>query len=402
MSNQKIPMSSNNESGRSLIEMLGVLAVIGVLSVTGIMGFNNAMDKNRANTIINEAQKRAVLIAPQMQIISGTNPILNGFENKIIGGLRKLGFDYVFSSSFGSDLLVLEESTEFIEKLSKKKDLPFFTSSCPAWVKYAEIYHPEIIDNISNCKNPIEMQNELIKKYFADKKGFDSKKLVSVSISNCSARRMEKVENELDTDFYITANELALLLTEEEIDLKYVENSKYDEILGETSGSGYLLSVSGGHLEALIRTIYRIINNKELGKEEIDIYELRGDEDIREATIQMNTFKLKVAVVSDMNSLEKLLKNDNYKKYHLIEVSYCKGGCINGGGQPLFDIEERKKIVDSMSVNIYQYDKKSKNRFAYNNRELMDIYKKLLKKPSSDESKNMFFTEHKNRSILLK
>ncbi len=322
-------------------------------------------------------------------------------EKKTIGILRKLGFDYVFSSSFGSDLLVLEEATEFIERLSKREKMPLFTSSCPSWIKYAEIYHPELLNNISTCKLPIEMENEIIKKYFSDKKGFDVNRIITVSISNCSAYKLSKKENNLKTDYYLTTNELSLLISDEEIDFKTIENSDYDNIIGETSGSGYMLSVSGGHSEALIRTIYRIINKRDLSKNEIDIYELRGNEDIREATIKMGNFQMKIAVVSDMLSLEKLLENDLYKHYHLIDVSYCKGGCINGGGQVIYDHKDHNRLIQNINEKVYNLDKNSQNRFSYNNKELKEIYKKFLINPNSERSKDLFYTNYKNKSILL-
>ena len=323
-------------------------------------------------------------------------------EKRLVGGLRKLGFDFVFSSAFGSDVLTLEESAQVIDRFSKKRDMPFFTSSCPSFNKYVEIYHPELINNLSTFKSPIEMHSEVVKNYFVEKKGFEIDRIVTVSISNCLARKMEKEDNDLNTDFYITASELALLLSEEEIDLKNVDQSVYDSIVGETSGSGYLLSVSGGHLEALIRTIYRIINKKDLAKDEIDIYELRGNEDIREAIIQLNAFKLRVAVVSDMNSFEKLLENDMYKKYHIIEACYCKGGCIGGCGQLIDNNNQNNKLLVDRSADIYEYDKNSQNRFAHNNKEVKELYKKYLTKPGSEKSKKLFYIERKNRSDLLK
>ena len=327
---------------------------------------------------------------------------INDIEKKLVGGLRKLGFDFVFNSSFGSDLLIFEEATEIIERFSKKEKFPFFTSSCPSWIKYMEIYHPELINNVSTCKNPVEIQNEVIKNYFVEKKGFEKDRVVTVSISNCLARKMEKVDNNLDTDYFITSSELALLLSEEEIDLKNVDPSNYDIDVGESSGGGYLLSVSGGHLESLIRTVYRIINKKELAKDEIDIYELRGNEDIREATVQISALKLKVAVVSDMKSLERLLENDLYKKYHLIEVSYCQGGCIGGSGQIFDNNCQYNKLLDERSSDIYLLDKSNQNRYAHNNREIKELYKKYLSNPGSELAKKLLHTSYKDLSILLK
>lgn len=321
----------------------------------------------------------------------------NEIEKRLVGGLRKLGFDFIFNSSFGSDILVLEETTEIIERLGKKNSIPFLTSNCPSWVKYAQVYHPELLDKLSPLKNQTEIQNEIIKEFFAQKKGFEKDRIVTVSISNCVARKMEKKESKLDTDYFITSSELALLLSEEEIDLKHVDYSNFDNLAGESSGSGALFGVSGGHLESLIRTIYRIINKKDLAKDEIDIYELRGYEDIREANIQLDSLKLKVAVVSDMKGLEKLLENDMYKKYHLIEVMYCKGGCIGGSGQVVGEEQYNKQLTERSS-DIYNIDKNSKNRFSYNNKEVKELYKKFLDKPKSEVSIRLFHREFKNNN----
>ena len=322
-------------------------------------------------------------------------------EKKTIGILRKIGFDYIFSSSFGSDLLSFEESFELIERISKKEKLPLFTSSCPSWIKYAEIYHPELLNNLSYCKTPIEMEDEIIKNYFCEKKGFDRKRIVTVSISNCSAYKLYGKEKNVNTDYFITTNELLLLIKDEDIDLKTIDSSNYDSIVGEISGSGYLSSVSGGQTESIIRTVYRVINKKDLAKDEIDIYELRGNEDIREATINTNSLKLKVAVVTDMKSLEKLLENSLYKQYHLIEVSFCKGGCINGGGQAIYENCNNIENIKDLSEKIYLLDKNSKNRFVYNNKELKEIYKKYLENPGSNNSKKIFQSNFENKKVLL-
>ena len=355
--------------------------------------------------IVNKNEKIVVaIIAPAVRVsmgeLFGIEPGEN-VENKVVAGLKQLGFDYVFDTGFGADLTILEEVAEFAARLKNKKLLPQFTSCCPAWVKYAEIYHPELLNNISTCKSPIGMQCAIIKDYFCDKKGFDPAKVVTVAITPCTSKKMEAKEYTLNIDYVVTASELSLLFKEEEIKLNELEDVDFDLMMGESSGAGVIFGTSGGVCESAVRTLYRIMTKKNLGANELNFTELRGFDGIKEATIQIDQYKLRVAVVQGMENLEKILSNNLYKKYHFIEVMNCIGGCVGGGGQPLCQIPKLEEFKQKRSAGLYKIDSKRKIRFAHDNKELKVLYKEYLKKPLSDLSLDLLHTSYSDKSNLL-
>ncbi len=330
----------------------------------------------------------------------GLEPGVNS-EKKLVTALKNLGFDYVFDTAFGADLTILEEVAEFATRLKNKEQLPQFTSCCPSWVKYAEIYHPELIPNISSCKSPIGMQCAIIKEYFAEKKGFDPSKIVTVAITPCTSKKMEAKEYTLNIDHVITASELAILLHEENIKLDELEEEEFDNMLGSSSGSGVMFGTSGGVCESAIRTLYRIMLNKNLEGDQLVFENLRGYDGIKEATIQIGEYKLRVAVVQQMENLEKLLENDKYKQFHFIEVMNCKGGCVGGGGQPLGQIPKMDEIKQKRSEGLFNIDKQRVKRCAHDNSELKELYREYLKNPLSETSLRLLHTSYSDKSNLL-
>lgn len=344
------------------------------------------------------------LISPAVRVSLGEAFGLKPGENcekKIVSALKKLGFDFVFDTAFGADLTVLEETAEFINRLKSKKNLPQFTSCCPAWVRYAEIYHPELIDNISNCKSPIGMQCAIIKDYFCEKKGLDSSKVVTVAITPCTAKKMEAKEYTLNIDYVLTASELALYLREENVDFETLKDADFDSIMGDSSGSGVMFGTSGGVCEAVIRTFSAIVNKKNLPDGNLVFNDLRGFDGIKEAKIEIGNINLKVAVVQQMENLEKLLENDYYKRFHFIEVMNCKGGCIGGGGQPLCQIAKIDEVKQLRSEGLFDLDKKRVNRCAHDNKEIKQLYKEYLKSPLSEKSLSLLHTTFSDKSNLL-
>ena len=187
-------------------------------------------------------------------------------EKKIVTALKKLGFDYVFDTAFGADLTIMEEVTEFAKRLKEGLALPQFTSCCPAWIKYAEIYHPELLNNISTCKSPIGMQCSMIKSYFAEEKKFDPSKIVTVAITPCTSKKMEAKEYTPDIDYVLTTSEFAIYLKEEDIDIRNLSDSNYDTILGDSSGAGVIFGNTGGVTESAIRTLYKMLTKENLKK----------------------------------------------------------------------------------------------------------------------------------------
>lgn len=356
-------------------------------------------------SIIDENKKIVVaIISPAVRVsigeMFGLEPGENT-ENRLVTALKKLGFDYVFDTVFGADLTILEEVAEFAKRLGDKSRLPQFTSCCPAWVKYAEIYHPELIDHISSCKSPIGMQCAIIKSYFCEKKGFDPSQIVTVAITPCTAKKMEAKEYTINIDFVLTASELGILLKEEEIKLNELDNTDFDSIMGEGSGGGVIFGASGGVCESAVRTLHRILTKKDLKDSDLEFKELRGFDGIKEATITIDSYKLRVAVVQQMENLEKLLENNRYKKYHFIEVMNCKGGCVGGGGQPLCPIPKLDEVKKKRAEGLYSIDQKRVKRSAHENEELKQLYKEYLKNPLSEKSLSLLHTSYSDKSNLL-
>ena len=305
-------------------------------------------DYKEIKAVVDANEKIVVaIISPAVRVsigeAFGLEPGVNS-EKKLVTALKTLGFDYVLDTAFGADLTILEEVAEFAKRLKSKENLPQFTSCCPSWVRYAEIYHPELIPNISTCKSPIGMQCAIIKEYFAEKKGFDPNNVVTVAITPCTSKKMEAKEYTLNIDYVMTASELSILLHEENVKFEELEDSEFDSIIGSGSGSGVMFGTTGGVCESVIRTLYRIINNKNLEKDKLIFNELREYDGIKESTVQIGEYKLRVAVVYQMENLEKLLEDNRFKKYHFIEVMNCKGGCVGGGGQPLGMIPKLDEI----------------------------------------------------------
>lgn len=344
------------------------------------------------------------IIAPAVRVSMGEQFGIEPGENvegKLVTSLKKVGFDYVFDTAFGADLTILEEVAEFAARLTNKGPLPQFTSCCPSWVKYAEIYHPELLNNLSTCKSPIGMQCAIIKTYLCEKKGFDPSKVVTVAITPCTAKKMEAKDYTAYIDYVITASELSILLKEEDIDLSLLADSPYDMMLGESSGAGVIFGNSGGVTESAIRTLYRIMTKSNLKKEELVFDDLRGFEGIKEAVVNIGEYKLRVAVIQQLDNLEEILKDDKYKKYHFIEVMNCKGGCIGGGGQPLCQITQLDKVKFQRKDGLYGIDNKRAVRCAHDNKELKLLYKEFLKKPLSEESFKLLHTSYSDKSGLL-
>lgn len=322
-------------------------------------------------------------------------------EGKLVSSLRKLGFDYVFDTTFGADVTIVEEVAELAKRISNKGVLPQFTSCCPAWIKYAEIYHPELIPNISTCKSPIGMQCALIKSYFCEERGFDPNKVITVAITPCTSKKMEAKEYSLYVDYVITTSELALLIKEENIKFESLDDALYDDLMNKGSGSGVIFGNTGGVMEAAVRELYKILTKKVPTGDFLRLNDIRGMSGIKEANIDVNGFNLKVAVVHGMKNLEELLKDNKYKKYHFIEVMNCPGGCIGGGGQPLTNVADYEKIRLKRIEGLYNIDNKCEIKCSQDNPNIRKLYTEYLGKPLSEKSEKLLHTSYNDKSNLL-
>ncbi len=355
------------------------------------------LDKNEKIVVALTSPAVRVSLGDKFNMEYGAN-----VQGKMVTALKKLGFDYVFDTAFGADLTIMEEVSELIDRINNKKDLPQFTSCCPAWIRHAEIYHPELLNNISTCKSPIGMECSIIKTYFAEKKGIDPAKIITVAITPCTSKKMEAKEYVGNIDYVMTASELTLLLKEEDINIPSLSNSEYDNILGESTGAGIIFGNTGGVCEASMRTLHKILTGHKPKDNFMELKTLRGLKGIKASTIDMEGKKIKVAVVNGISNLEELLKNNLYKKFHFIEVMNCDGGCIGGGGQPLCPITDLIKAKEERITGIYNIDNDKVKRCSYENDDVKELYKSYLNKPLSIESVKLLHTSYTDKSSLLK
>lgn len=338
-------------------------------------------------------------------------------EGKMIALLRKLGVDYVLDTNFAADLTIVEEGSELIERITKGRGpLPQFTSCCPAWVKFAEIYYPEILPNISSAKSPIGMQGPTIKTYFAKKKGIDPTKIVNVALTPCTAKKFEirreemsdaadylQIEGLRDMDAVITTRELAKMAREAGIDFASLEDSAYDEYMGEGSGAGVIFGNTGGVMEAALRTAYELITGKEAPAPLLDLQPVRGYEGIREASLDVDGLTVNVAVVYGTANVRKMIERvkAGEKQYHFIEVMTCPGGCIGGGGQPKTMLPIADDARKARIASLYKRDGSMKVRKSHENEQIKKLYEEFYGQPLSELAEKMLHTMYKDRSELL-
>ena len=339
-------------------------------------------------------------------------------QGKMVALLRALGVDYVLDTNFAADLTIVEEASELVERITKKtKPLPQFTSCCPAWVKFAETYYPEMIPNISSAKSPLGMQGPTIKTYFAKKMGIDAERIVNVALTPCTAKKFEIRREEMnaagkklgkpemrDMDQVITTRELAIWAKENGIDLNSLQDSEYDSLMGQASGAGVIFGNTGGVMEAALRTAYFYLTGKQPEGKLLDLQHVRGYDGLREASLEINGVTVNVAVVYGTANARKMIElvKKGEKDYHFIEVMTCPGGCIGGGGQPKdFAVdanESRKARIESL----YKRDASLALRSSHENPEIKQLYQDFYGKPLSELAEKMLHTIYTDRSDDLR
>lgn len=324
--------------------------------------------------------KVLVQIAPAVRVGIGKELGLPEGENgmgRLVAALRRIGFDEVFDTTTGADLTVLEEAGEFIGRLSKGEKLPLFTSCCPAWVKYAEINHPELLDNISTCRSPMQMFASVLKEH----EKHSNRNVVVVAIMPCTAKKQEAARSEFTedgipyVDYVITTQELIQMIKEAGIVFNEIEPEAVDMPFGGTSGAGVIFGVTGGVTEAVLR---RLSEDKSVAAlRSMAFTGVRGLEGVKEATLNLDGRDVKIAIVSGLKNAEDLIQamQTGEKQYDFIEVMACPGGCICGGGQPFTDREGRA----SRSNGLYQADLMSNIKRSEENPVVMALYSGLMK-----------------------
>lgn len=359
---------------------------------------------------INDKSKYVIVhTAPSIRVTLGEcfgMPIGSNVKGKMVSALKMLGFDKVFDTDLGADFTIMEEATEFVNRIKKSGKLPMITSCSPGWVKFCEYYYPDMIENLSTCKSPQQMQSALIKTYYAEKIGLRPEQIIVVGIMPCTAKKFEITRDGQssagipDTDFVLTTRELARLIKRAGINFASLKDSDFDPTLGISSGAGAIFGATGGVMEAALRTASDLLTGESLDK--IEYCEVRGTEDIKEATYNIAGMSVNIAVVSGLKNAAKVLDSikNGEKYYHFIEIMCCPGGCINGGGQPVQPASVKNftdlKILRSKAL--YEEDISLPIRKSHENPTLQKIYKEYIGKPGSEIAHKILHTGYVKRS----
>ncbi len=355
---------------------------------------------------INDTDKVVIAFtAPAVRVALGEEFLSedDNVEKKMVTALKELGFNYVFDTTFGADLTIMEEASELLERLKENKNIPQFTSCCPGWVRYLEIYHPKLLKYLSTCKSPISMQGSMIKNYFSEMAEIPKENIITVAVTPCTSKKSEILNYNDDTNFVITTSELAMMIREKEIDFNNLKDTNFDHIMQRGSGAGIIFGSSGGVMEAALRTAYYFVNKKNPPRELLNLEDVRGYNNLKEATVTIGNNKLNVLVVYGLTNIEPILKeleNGNCK-YHFIEVMNCPGGCVGGGGQPLGIVSKQKEVIEKRIKSLYNEDSDSITRNSYENQDIIDIYSSYLEKPLSKKAIDLLHTTYEDKSDIL-
>ena len=354
----------------------------------------------------NPDKKVVVQFAPSVRVaigeMFGLEPGVNSTK-KINAALKAIGFDLVFDTNFSADLTIMEEATEFVDRVKNGGKLPLFTSCCPGWVRYLETEYPEMLDHLSTCKSPQGMMGAIIKKFVPEYyPEITNENIVSVSIMPCTAKKAEAIRKEFrredgtyEIDYVLTTQELGRLIKSAGVDFNALEPTNADSPFGKYSGAATIFGVSGGVAEAAARTAYQMVTGEEL--KDFVITPMRGTNLIKTVELDLKGTKIKVKIVNTLKEAEKCIEEIKAGKadYQLLEVMACPGGCINGGGQPQScdDLSIREKRAEGL----YEDDATDEWRKSHENPEIKELYEKHLEKPGSHLSHELLHTTYSDK-----
>ena len=323
----------------------------------------------------------------------------------MVTALKRLGFDKVFDTNTGADLTIVEEANELVERITNGETLPMITSCSPGWVRFIEMNYPELLDHLSSCKSPHQMFGSILKSYYAKKAGIDPSKMYVVSVMPCTAKKFEKIRPEMkndslpNVDSVITTRELARMIKQANIHFTTLEESEFDDPMGEATGAGAIFGTTGGVMEAALRTAYESITGEELQK--LDFEEVRGKKGIKKAAIKIGDKEIKVAVAHGLSNAREILEEIKNGKadYQFVEIMACPGGCIMGGGQPIVTSKKRNEIDvrAARAQALYNIDKNSKYRKSHENPAIKKLYEEYLEKPGSYRAHKLLHTTYQKR-----
>ena len=331
---------------------------------------------------------------------------------KMVAALRRLGFKKVFDTNYAADLTIMEEATELLGRIKNGGTLPMITSCSPGWINYAEYYYGDQLDHLSSCKSPHEMFGAILKSFYAEKIGVDPKDMFVVSIMPCTAKKFEKDRDQLvtgglkDVDAVLTTRELGRLIKRSGIQFNKLADEEFDnDIVGDYTGAGVIFGVTGGVMEAALRTAYFVLTGKE--HEAVNFEQVRGFDGIKEASFDLAGQKINVAVAHGMKNAKVLMDQikAGVSKYQFIEIMGCPGGCVNGGGQPYVrecflpdeDIDIMDTYIQKRANALYSEDERQQIRQSHNNPQIKALYEQFLGEPNSHKAHELLHTSYNAR-----
>ena len=334
---------------------------------------------------------------------------------KMVSALKRLGFKKVYDTNFAADLTIMEEATELLGRIKNGGKLPMITSCSPGWINYAEIHYGDLLPHLSSCKSPHEMMGAILKHYWAEKMGMKAEDIFVVSIMPCTAKKFEAERDQLktrglkDVDAVLTTRELGKLIKRSGINFTKLPDTEFDsDIVGEYTGAGVIFGVTGGVMEAAVRTANFVLTGKEI--EGTTFEAVRGFEGIKEASLDLAGQKVNIAVAHGMKNAKVLLDQiaKGESKYHFIEIMGCPGGCINGGGQPYVrecflpdeDIDIMDTYKEKRAQALYTEDERQVLRQSHNNPQIKALYTEFLGEPNSHLAHELLHTEYSAREAF--
>ena len=338
-------------------------------------------------------------------------------EGKMVALLRALGADYVLDTNFAADLTIVEEASELVRRLTEgDRPLPQFTSCCPGWVHFAEIYYPRLLPHLSTAKSPIGMQGATVKTYFARQMGLDPRQIVHVALTPCTTKKFEIRREELhgaadyhhipglrDTDQVITTRELARWARQSGIAWENLPDSPYDSLMGQASGAGVIFGNTGGVMEAALRTAYAYVTGQPAPESLLNLEPVRGYEGIRQAEVTLGDRTLRVAVIHGTANARRFLDAlpVDGPAYDFVEVMACPGGCIGGGGQPKNLMADGDEIRRKRIAGLYRRDHSLPLRTSHENPQIRQVYEAFYGQPLSELAEALLHTGYRDCSGVL-
>ncbi len=391
------------------VNVCPVGAIVGVSYVKKVW---NALNDPTKTVIVQTAPAVRVAVGQEFGFKPG-EPV----TGKLVAGLRALGFDKVFDTDFSADLTIMEEGHELVGRVTKfieaqkagksakeaslEAQLPILTSCCPGWINFLEHHFPDLLDIPSSCKSPQQMFGSIAKSFYAEKTGIAPKDLVVVSVMPCQAKKYEAARPEFthdgvrDVDYVITTRELVRMLNEAGINLANRQDEDYDSPLGESTGAGVIFGVTGGVLEAALRSVHTMLTGENLAGDAINFRAVRGLEGVKEAKVEVAPgVTVNVAVASGLGNARKALEmvRQDRSRFQAIEIMACPGGCINGGGQPYIKDGDRKTALEMRMAGLYAEDAGKPIRLSHENPDIKKLYADYLGEPGSEKAHHLLHT----------